>query len=96
MQIAGELETHEGDELRERERRMRELLAAASRQQAENELYQHSGLHSATEANQGPDGAPWQQTVAPSPHKRRARRSVRKLGDAHGQDGQLDAQYSNR
>ena len=36
--IAGELETLEGDELRERTRRMRDLLAAASRQQAETEL----------------------------------------------------------
>ena len=37
-QIAGEMETLECDELRERTRRMRELLAVASRQQEETEL----------------------------------------------------------
>ena len=64
-QIAGELETLEGDELRERTRRMRELLAAANRQQAATKPPPRpegskSAQHPTAGVNQQPNGAPRQ------------------------------------
>ena len=73
-QIAGELEALKGDELRERTRRMRDLLAAASRQQqAESELPQQSGYRPATTAGRRPDRSKRRQAQASSPHGSRAR-----------------------
>ena len=93
MQVAGGLETLEGDELRGRERRMRELLVAASRQQAEIELHQKPELHPATGAGRRPDESP-QQNQKPG---RRARRSARKQElAARGQAGQPDALCGKR
>ena len=93
MQVAGGLETLEGDELQERERRMRELLVAAGRQQAELELHQQSELHPATEAGRRSDVSP-QQIQRPG---RRARRSARrqKLA-AREQAGQPESQSGDR
>ena len=93
MQIAGGLEALEGDELHERERRMRELLVAAGRQQSELELPQQSERHPATEAGRSPD-ASIQQNQKPG---RRARRSAqRQKLAAREQAGRPGAQCGKR